>query len=450
MSAPIILSHAVLEAAVCPAHLIDALKARHSVDGPMRGGQGFHTWIRIYLELLRKERRDMDVDAATRIWRDLVPFLSPTTEAFVGDAPLAFASTTLFDWLLKAEWAVIEKTYFLGMDRCCVNVGDLVAGGPYFRVTPDLMFFGEHHPTPNNRVVIPGGKLQHIVDWKLMWNIEHIDTPEHHRQLSRYAAALWDGVAEAVVVWLCFPRRGQWEAAVFYPDQLRAFWEELVVKPGRVIAAGALVDERVVSKHCLDCGLLNSCDAALRYPFIAAGVVDLDDEGLVTALGVVDHVKNQIEERLGSRLAVRGKDNPIVVDDRVVGVNETEKAVWDAATARAELKALQLSDDQVDVAFSVTLKGIERALADAQWKNPEKGGVKAKAKEISRKMPIIHGQQMDFGRRKASRQKLPDPLPQTLVDAFEAEKQRVYSEAGLNDIDAAGDDAVAGPVGDDE
>jgi hypothetical protein len=146
-------------------------------------------------------------------------------------------------------------------------------------------------------------------------------------------------------------------------------------------------------------------------------------------------VQGEIEGRLRRLLAERGPEAPIAAGDRLVSITPTRSTIWDRDKTRAELKALGLSDAQADVAFSPTLGGVADALVAAQWKNPEKGGVKRKAQEIAATMPAEHGQSMDFGRKKKR-------APKTKPTDAPTESTVTFGDAG--------DDAVGQGVPDTE
>lgn len=396
-------SHHSLEAfAGCPESGRDALRKRFGKAGPMRAGNAFHAWAKAYLEHLLRERRATDFIAADAIWGRMRGLISPEDERHIDGVPMKCAESMSFQFLLDATDVRIEVPTFLTIDHREVPIerlGEITA--PLFRVTPDLEWRsatadlgtikGEWTPDPD------GLPILQILDWKTNWLIEHVDHPANNRQLMRYAAARMRATDTMVVVWLAFPRRGVIEGAVFFREELERAWVDLVVNPIVALEGGAMEGERVVGPQCLDCGIRNGCDAALRFPYVATAVETLTPDELVVAVGVGRAVLEQLEGRLRAAVDAGG---PVAAGKHEAVVDEVRTARWTRAYVKEQLAARGLSPEQIEVAFSVTEAGIRKALSGAQVK-----GIGKALKEIKDGAIVDVGTKMRVAMRKDERVK---------------------------------------------
>lgn len=307
-----IYSHSLLEASICEARFLDAMKPRYGKAGPARQGQAGHRLAESYLKHLHRLQQDSDHDAARAMWSALKHQLPADDERAMNDAVESFIDKNTFPFVVGATDFQAEAKVFVTVPGRVKIPHDRVhlVEGPVFRVTMDVSWRGE--------AVMPkqlDGKYLNVVDWKWHRVYEHVASPATNRQLLRYATALREDDDDFVVAALGFPRHSLYEDDVFDRDVLERAWKELVVAP--IEEAESKIDriieapDKCVGVHCRLCDLRRGCDAALRYPYDLVHIEHATLNEKVTAFSLA----KALAADLGKEVKGRVNAGELVVDD---------------------------------------------------------------------------------------------------------------------------------------
>lgn len=348
-----IYTHSVLEAAVCMAKLLDAMKQRYGKVGPARQGQVGHRLAESYIGHLFRTKQETDFEAGAKMWAQLKHQCTAEDEAAIEDSVTAFVLNNSYPWVKSASDLSTEGVTFLSVPDRRVIPADRVhlIDGPVFRVTVDLTWHGEG-PASVERMA----GTAHLLDWKWHRIIEHVAAPEVNRQLLRYSAALFGPEGEDTVAWLGFPRKDYYEHCVYTPEQRRVAWDDLVVKAiesvERLLARSPLaIDaDRCVGPHCRDCDLRRGCDAALRYPYAIAGSEDTSPQEKMTAYMLATLMRSDMAAQLKG---VVNDIGPVADEDYEAEICTAEGMTFDRDTIE-RVCGQHLTREDIDLCFRAT------------------------------------------------------------------------------------------------
>lgn len=376
---PRIYSHSALEAGICEAKGIDALKPRYGKVGPARQGQVGHRLAETYLRHLSTQQLDTDFEEGARIWANLTSQASPDDIAAIEAAATSFILDNTYQWVVGAKNLVLESPRFFTVpDRKEVPADKVhLLTGAVFRVTLDMSWTGSA-PQPGT---VDDDVKHHMLDWKFHRVIEHVTAPERNRQLLRYASAIYGPEAGDVGAWIGFCRAKYYEGATFSPSHRAAAWREHVVEA--IARFEAMLDhppqdpDRTVGAHCRHCDLLNGCDAAQRYPYVQPWTDHATREEKMIGLQLSKAISSSLARELKATINESGS----VVDDDLEAVIEEVEQLSFSRDEVLRVTADDVPPEMLDRAFRAN----KTKLADAL----KKAAVKpARRKEIEEELRV--------------------------------------------------------------
>lgn len=363
---PRIYSHSVLEAAVCEAKALDAMKPRYGKEGPARQGQAGHRVGELYMTHLNKEGRDSDFEAGARFWSSVKSQLSAADAAAIEDSMYSFVMENTYPWVVGAQQLNTEAVRFFTVpDRREVPVDKVhLLSGPVFRITADMSWTGSP-PIP----LIGGDHVtHHMLDWKFHRVVEHVNAPHRNRQLLRYSAALYGPECGDTGAFLGYGRKSYYEGTVFTAADRAEAWQTHVV--GAIARMEAMLDHppaepgRTVGSHCRKCDLFNSCDAAMRYPYVAPWMLTATDEEKMVGVQLAKKLAADLSKELKLRVNEVG---PIDDGEDEAVVEETEQMAMPRDDVLAVLQG-KVPPQLLDKAFMVSKTRLVKVMTAAKIK----------------------------------------------------------------------------------